>query len=335
MYGKRLRLLSAGALGAGILTYARYRKFIAARRDALDRGSTIAETSAGDIEYAEAGEGEPMLVIHGAGGGYDQGLLIGGDFGKNHRVISPSRFGYLKTAVPTDASPAAQADAHAALLDLLGIRRAIVVAASAGAPSAIELALRHPKRISALILLVPRTYHPTESIGADKSVPSQAVLRLIEQSADFLFWIAMSATRASVIRFLGVVPEVEAGASEEERARVTELMHSLLPLSARLRGIEVDSATPISPWPLERIAVPTLIISAKDDLYRTLPGAQFTADHIPGAELTVLPCGGHLMVGQTEQVSRIISEFLERSRRDKPMSPGQKAKVGKLQPVSA
>ena len=70
-------------------------------------------------------------------------------------------------------------------------------------------------------------------------------------------------------------------------------MNSVLPLSSRVRGIEIDGLTPMAPWPLERIAVPTLIISAKDDLYKTLPGARFTAEHIPGAELHVLEVGGH------------------------------------------
>jgi pimeloyl-ACP methyl ester carboxylesterase len=335
MYAKPLRFLSAAAGAAGILTYARYRRDIGRRREAVDRGSTIAETAVGDVEYAETGEGEPMFVIHGAGGGYDQGLLIASDFGRNHRVIAPSRFGYLKTPVPQDASPPAQADAHAALLDILGIKRTIVIAASAGAPSAIEMALRHPKRVSALILLAPRTYHPTQSVGADESVPSQTVLRLIEQSADFLLWVAMRVSRGSVVRFLGVPPELEAKACEADRARVTELMNSLLPLSARVRGIEVDSLTKMSPWPLDRIVLPTLIISAEDDLYRTLPGARFTAGRIPGAELEVLPTGGHLMVGQTEHVHLLISNFLEDGRTAKPQPSRPKTKHAQLEPVSA
>src|SRR3954453_18917194 len=175
---KLLRLMTAAASAAGLVTYARYRREIGARREAVERGGAVAETAVGEIEYADTGEGDPVLVIHGAGGGYDQGLLIGSDVAEGHRLIAPSRFGYLKTPAPDDASPAAQADAHAALLDFLGIKEAIVVAASAGAPSAIELALRFPERVSALILLVPRTYHPTESIGVDESVGSQAVLRL-------------------------------------------------------------------------------------------------------------------------------------------------------------
>ena len=325
MSAKPLRILAAAASAAGFMAYSRYRSELRVIRQRVGSGSTIAETSVGNIEYAEAGEGEPMLVIHGAGGGYDQGLLIASDFRKDHRVIAPSRFGYLKTPVPADYSPAAQADAHAALLGFLDVPRAIVIAASAGAPSAIELVLRHPRLVSKLILLVPRTYHPTQSIGADDSVPSKAVLGLIEASADFLFWLAMRVSRASVVRFFGVPPEIEAKASEGERERVSQLMRSVLPLSSRVPGIEADGRTTMMPWPLERIATPTLIISAEDDLYRTLPGARFTAERIPGAQLHVLPSGGHLMVGQTRAVSALVRKFL---RSQKPKRISQPAEPG-------
>lgn len=308
--GKLFRVVAAAASAAGMTAYARYRREMRDIRVALDGGSSIAETAAGPIEYAEIGDGLPMLVIHGAGGGYDQGLLIARDLSSRYRMIAPSRFGYLKTPVPADDSPSAQADAHAALLDFLGIRKCIVVAASAGAPSAIELALRHRECVSALVLLVPRTYHPTQSVGADEGLPSQAVLKLVEASADFAYWLATRVSRGSVVRFLGVPPEVEANASAKARDRVTDFVKSILPLSDRVRGIEVDGRAKIKPWPLERIAVPTLVISAEDDLYKTLPGARFTAEKIPGAELRVLKSGGHLMVGQQEKVREWIEDFL-------------------------
>jgi pimeloyl-ACP methyl ester carboxylesterase len=308
------RVFAAAASAAGALVYAGYRHDARAIRDRVGGGSIVAETVAGRIEYADIGEGEAMLVIHGAGGGYDQGLLIARDFGARHRVVAPSRFGYLKTPAPEDSSPAAQADAHAALLDSLHIGQAIVVGVSAGAPSAIEMALRHPQRVKALILLVPRTYHPTQTVGADGSLPSQTVLRLIESAADFLFWLAMRVSRASLVRFFGVPPEVEARASTVEQARVTAIMNSVLPLSWRVRGLQLDGLTRIGPWPLEKIAAPTLIISAEDDLYKTLPGARFTAEYIPGAELQVLARGGHLMVGQTASVRKLVRDFLERQR---------------------
>jgi pimeloyl-ACP methyl ester carboxylesterase len=324
--GKLFRVMSAAASAAGLVTYARYRREMRAIRAAVDGGGTIAQTAAGAVEYAESGEGEPMLVIHGAGGGYVQGLLVARDLGEGFRKVAPSRFGYLKTPVPDDPSPAAQADAHAALLDRLGIPKSVVVGVSAGGPSAIELALRHSERVSALILLVPRTYDPTQSVGVDQSMPSQAVLRLIEASADFLFWLATRVARGSIVRFLGVPPEVEAAASSEDRERVTEVMRSVLPLSERVRGIAVDSSVEISPWPLERIGAPTLIVSAKDDLFRTLPGARFTAEHIAGAQLHVLESGGHLMVGRSRQVREWVQDFL-RSRRPGARKGSERAAV--------
>ncbi len=312
MSARLMRFLVAASAAAASIAYARFRRDLQSIRASVDNGSTVVRTRSGDIEYAETGSGAPMLIIHGAGGGYDQGLLIAADIAEGFRSIAPSRFGYLKTPAPADHSPAAQADAHAALLDKLNIKRTIVIAASAGAPSAIELALRHPKRVSTLILLVPRTYHPTQSIGADDSGRSQAVLRMIEASADFLFWLAMRISRESVVRFLGVPPALEAAAPEQDRERVTNIMKSILPLSERVRGIELDGLTQMTPWPLEKLKAPTLIITAEDDLYKTLPGARFTAERIPDAELHVLSSGGHLLVGQAAEVAKLVRDFLVR-----------------------
>ena len=335
------RSITAGAALAGAavaaLSFASYRRDIAAARARLAEKSRIAPTPAGLVEYGEEGAGEPLLLIHGAGGGFDQGLIIGRDFGEGRRVIAPSRFGYLKTPVPEDASPAAQADAHAALLDYLDVAHTVVVGASAGGPSAIELALRHPDRVAALVLLVPRTYDPSQSVGPDESFESQLVLRLIEGSADFLYWLMTKVARRSVVRFLGVLPEVEAGASEAERAKVTDIMRSVLPLSDRIGGLTVDGSTALSAWPLHQLKMPVLIVSAEDDLFGTLPGARFTAEQIPQAELHVLPSGGHLMVGKGEQVSRWVADFLCRNRiRECPLTAVEVIDAGQpAEPVLA
>jgi pimeloyl-ACP methyl ester carboxylesterase len=87
----------------------------------------------------------------------------------------------------------------------------------------------------------------------------------------------------------------------------------------------------MSPWPLERIGIPTLIISAEDDLYKTLPGARFTATGIPGAELHVLKSGGHLMVGQARTVRKLVKEFLQRQRHQP--EPKAASKRRQLQPA--
>jgi 2-hydroxy-6-oxonona-2,4-dienedioate hydrolase len=306
---------AAAILGVsgGTAAYLRFRRELKAAESRLLAGSTIIETAAGLIEFAREGQGEPVLMIHGAGGGYDQGMFVARDiFESGYDIVAPSRFGYLRTPVPADSSPAAQADAHAALLDQLGIGRALVAGVSAGAPSAIEMALRHPDRVSALILLVPRAFAPDEPVGVDRSATNLAVLKLIEAAADFGFWLMIRFARRAVVRFLGVPPEVEAQASEEERERITALMRSILPLSRRVAGIRLDGETVISEWPLELIRTPTLVISAPDDLFHTLPAARYTAARIPGGQLEVLPSGGHLMVGNSRYVHQLIEVFLRR-----------------------
>src|SRR5208337_4241735 len=107
------------------------------------------------------GDGEPALIIHGAGGGFDQAIDIAGVLaGRGYRLIAPSRFGYLGSPLPTDLVTAMQADAYAELLDRLGVSRAFVIAISAGAWSAMKFAIRHPQRCRALVLLVPADYLP-------------------------------------------------------------------------------------------------------------------------------------------------------------------------------
>jgi 2-hydroxy-6-oxonona-2,4-dienedioate hydrolase len=126
-------------VGLLVLVYASYRRDIHQARERVSTGSQIVQTPCGPIEYALAGDGPPVLVVHGAGGGYDQGLEIGEPLvNSGFRVIAMSRFGYLRTPAPGDALASAQADAHACLLEALNISRAAVVGASAGAPSSIN-----------------------------------------------------------------------------------------------------------------------------------------------------------------------------------------------------
>ena len=109
-------------------------------------------TALGPIEYAERGDGEPILAVHGTLGGWDQGL-VGAEFLRvnGFRIIAPSRPGYLGTPLSTGRTFAQQGDAFAALLDVLGIDRITVFAASGGGPSGYELASRHPDRVSKLV----------------------------------------------------------------------------------------------------------------------------------------------------------------------------------------
>jgi 2-hydroxy-6-oxonona-2,4-dienedioate hydrolase len=318
----------ASAVGAAAIaggTYWRYRHDMSDRTKALEENSSIARTGKGDIEYAREGSGPAALVIHGAGGGYDQGMYLAHDLlGEGYDVIAPSRFGYLRTPVPKDASHNAQANAHAALLDKLSVKQAIIMGVSAGAPSAIEFAVRYPKRTTALILVVPRAYDPANQVGVDQTPQNKMVVRLFENSADFPYWAATKLGRKTLVRFFGVDPELEANAEPQERENISALIADMLPLSARVDGILVDTSNNLAKSDLEDIVAPTLIISAEDDLYHTLPGARFAAKHIPDAEIKVFKTGGHLLISRGEEVREMIADFLrERASEAAPRPNGK------------
>jgi pimeloyl-ACP methyl ester carboxylesterase len=301
-------LALAGTAGLVLLPY---KSELRRALDTASRGSLIANTASGPIEYAERGSGPPLLSIHGAGGGYDQGLANATDLvGDGFRVIAPSRFGYLRTPVRPDSSPAAQADAHADLLSELQVPKAVVVGISAGARSAVEFAIRHPNRLAALILIVPGTYSPTSPVSIDAARGSRLAFWLVNNGADFAWWAAETIAPSILIRFIGVRPEVVASASKDEQDRVMNIVRSIEPLSLRFAGINIDSVPELRPLPLETVTVPTLIISTRDDLFNTLPAAEFAASRIRGSHLVVFDTGGHLLVGRTQEVRDTVHEFL-------------------------
>jgi pimeloyl-ACP methyl ester carboxylesterase len=308
------------AVAIGASAYGAYRRDIRAARARIEAGSQVVATRCGPIEYAIAGQGPPVLVVHGAGGGYDQGLDLGEPLVmKGFRVIAMSRFGYLRTLLPLDASAAAQADAHAGLLDALGIEQAAVIGASAGAPSAMQFALRHPERCRALILLVPAAFAPRPDGAAAVAPPMKAMPGWARHffdlalRSDFIFWAAQRISRTSMIRtILGTPPDVVEEASAAEQARVASVLEHILPITPRRGGLLNDGAviSSLERFDLERIAVPTLAISTADCLYGTFESARYTAEHVTGARFIGYPTGGHLCVGHQEEVASEIAAFL-------------------------
>lgn len=317
-----LRLIGAlAALAATALAvwlYRGYRSEILPARERVATGSQVAQTPCGPIEYAAEGNGPAVLVVHGAGGGYDQGLAIGRPLAaRGFRVIAPSRFGYLGTPMPANASAEAQADAHACLLDALGIRRTAILGASAGAPSTLQFALRHPDRMAAMILLVPATYVPREG-GAPSVTQSRWTALLFDTAlrSDFVFWCAIRYAGDTVDRaILATPPEVVARASAAERARFETIKRYILPVSRRRLGLLNDAAvtSTLARYELERIAAPALAISAEDDLFGTWDAARYTAGELRDARLRGYPAGGHLLVGHTDEVAAEIESFLNAS----------------------
>ncbi len=289
-------------------------------RAAAARGSLLAQTPCGQIEYQQAGAGLPLLVVHGSGGGHDQGMAFAaGLAGHGVRVIAMSRFGYLRTPMPADASALAQARAHVCLLDALDIAQVAVMGGSAGALSALQLAIHHPERVRALILLVPLAYKPPTQADSAPPLPAwveAAMLRVI--GSDFLFWAALQVARDTLLRVvLATPPELLAGASVQEQARIAGMLDHILPVSARAAGLVADTAAgkQLGPSALAGIRMPTLLVSARDDGYGTYASARYSASQIAGARFLGFDHGGHTWLGHDAEVQAAILALLAPLRR--------------------
>lgn len=300
-----------------------YQRDIRGARHRVAADGVVVRTACGPLEYAQTGDGPAVLMVHGSGGGYDQGLEFAGDLARHgFRVIAVSRFGYLGTPLPDDASAAAQADAYACLFDALDIDSAAVIGGSAGAPSSTLFALRHPERVTALVLLVPALYVPRGDDAPSVRIPAgvEFVFGTALRS-DFLFWAALRfAPRTMIATILATDPELVDQADADEQARIARLLATILPVSVRRLGLLNDGAVlaGIERFALESIAVPTLAISTVDDRYGTYDVARYTAEHIPLARFIGYAEGGHVWVGHHEQLIDTIRLFIQTPPPDLP-----------------
>ena len=309
--------------GAAILWMLFERDMGELRARLIGRSQQI-ETVFGAVEYAQSGEGTPVLAIHGSGGGFDQALeMVGSLSDYGYRLIAPSRFGYLGSSFPPNAGPELQADAFAVLLDHLGEEQVVVFGGSAGALSAMQFAIRYPERCTALVLLVPASFAPgrkPNTSAFEGPIAEFVILRLLR--SDFLLWLATTFAPDTMTRtILATEPAVveAAGPAEQERAR--RVLRHILPVSRRADGLWLDTRTAGEPppYPLERIKCPVLAISAEDDLYGTAASARHAAASVPNGKLLLYPTGGHILAGRDGDVWGEVSIFLNST--PKPAAP--------------
>jgi len=261
----------------------------------LQREGTLLATARGPVEYAEAGAGPPVLLLHGSPGGYDQLLPLARALARRgYRGITVSRPGYLRTPRSLGSTPRAQADVMATVLDALGAPSAAVVGVSGGGPAALEMALRHPARVRALVLIAA----VSGPYGVD-----EAALR--EASHLGLGWdltaLAGQASPSLGLRLLGVSdPSIrrELAADPATREAVRYLFGSLGTTPLRAAGYRDDLWT-TEALALDRrlgaIGAPTLVLHGGDDESVPLDHGLRVAAAVPGAELEVRQGAGHAL----------------------------------------
>ncbi len=284
---------------AGLLIYgaARWRRKALAQ---LKVGRSVGQTALGQVEYRTRGQGRPVLFVHGTPGGYDQGMAAAYALDSDDWLyaISPSRPGYLSTPLGEHRTFAQQADVLAALLDTLGVDQAAVVAISAGGAAALELAQRHPERVSRLVLW--------EAISSRFVVDVEKVTSGVLAS-ELFEWLFIALLNQ--MPFLLLPPDLD----QDARARqsVVRLAGAVYPLDVRRDGILNDvqqlAALPETPPP---VAVLTLLVHGTADFLVPYAQSEQAAAVIPNARLVAIEGGNHISAMVARQATDAIRAFL-------------------------
>lgn len=296
-------LLAIAGFG-GVSVFISYQHDIQAARDHLAKIPTqIYRSQYGDIEYYLTGNGPTVLVSHGVTGGIDQGMRLTDQFGffdKGYRFLYVSRFGYLKSSFPKDASARLQAAAYRELLDYLGIDKVFVFGNSAGGTSAMWFAIDFPDRAQGLIL------HSSAIPGPLLAPPPKLVVE-----SDLAYWAAIKAAPDMLIGTLLPASILSTLTREEKASLIENVYMAGLPITERAKGVIFDNdiSTPsVNDIPFEQIKIPTLILQAVDDPREKAGGSEL-AKRIAGSEYVELT-GGHLLLRQEDKVKTEIAEFI-------------------------
>jgi len=270
----------------------------------LDQQATVLDTDHGSIQVARAGDGPPVMVVHGGPGGFDQGLA----FGRHLRdggceLIAPSRPGYLRTPLISGRRPAEQADLYAAMLDVLRIGKVTVLGVSSGGPSAVHFAARHPQRTTALLLDCAVLLAFDEHLNPFERMLSET---------GFGVWLSYQlAGRWPAMMTAVVVDAFSEGLNKGQRREaitwitsdparqqsIKDLLSSAAPRKHRQPGQGNDESIEpdLDPLPFADVTAPTLVAHGTNDGLVPSAHATHAADQIAGAELILVEEGHHAL----------------------------------------
>ncbi|HET7488653.1 MAG TPA: alpha/beta hydrolase [Acidimicrobiales bacterium] len=260
-------------------------------QDLTDRGAKLVRANGIEIAYVEAGDGPPLVLLHGAF--VSTGPAWAGNpiayvphmetLAKHFRVVAPDTRGSGATVHPGGTvSYSLLADDLAALVDALGLERPALMGFSDGAAIATVAAIRHPEAVGALAL----------HAGYDVFVPNAPIFEM----GRTLFGGSPEATQAdadAAERALGAIPPMAAmlertkadydGAQGAGHWR--EYLRIFFDRATHSPGYTVDD--------FRSIAAPTLILTGDRDHFCSVEEAATAYRNLPAGELAVLPNTGH------------------------------------------
>ncbi|WP_406444490.1 alpha/beta fold hydrolase [Streptomyces sp. NBC_00631] len=280
----------------------------------LDYEATLRElpTDDGVLRYHEAGEGPPLLMLHGSGPGVTGWRNYRGNlpvFARHFRCLA-LEFPGFGVSDPTAENPMAAAPkAVLRFLEGLGLDRVDVVGNSMGGFVAVGLAVAH-KDLFRRIVTIGGVGRNLLSPG-----PSEGLNLLVE--------FVENPTRDNLVQWLRSMVHDPALLTDEliEERWVTATEPATLEASRRIYGRQamaaIQAAQSQSDQPiwamLHKVAAPTLLTWGRDDRVTPLESALLPMRTIPKAELHVLPdCGHWAMIEQKAAWESAVLAFLTR-----------------------
>lgn len=192
-----------------------------------------------------------------------------------------------------------------AVMNETNVDSAVVVGNSSGGGLAIDVALEHPERVRALVLLAPSPSGyddgnwPTTTPEKEQDI----LIAAADESGDLEL-----VNRLETRYWLDGVAQVEGRVSGEPRDLFTD-MNSLV-----LHASPIGEASTHPPaWPiLSRIKVSALMVAGEFDLPGIRDQCRELAEAMPGAELIGVPQSAHCpQLDQAQLLARVVLDFLD------------------------
>ncbi|WP_327149561.1 alpha/beta fold hydrolase [Nocardia sp. NBC_01329] len=270
-------------------------------------------TDAGVLRYYEAGEGTPLLLLHGSGPGVTGWRNFRGNLGFFAERFRTLILEFPGFGVSDDfgGHPMITAlDSVVRFVDALGLDRVDIVGNSMGGGVALNYAIAHPERVGKIVTIG----------GIGKNIFSPGLGEGIRLLQDF----TENPTRERLIAWLHSMvydPALVTDEMIEERwTQATDpatldsarRMYSKAAFTGMVRAMEAADTPP--PWAmLHKVKAPTLVTWGRDDRVSPLDMALIPMRTIPRAELHVFPdCGHWAMIEQKAAFESAVMAFLTR-----------------------
>jgi pimeloyl-ACP methyl ester carboxylesterase len=261
-----------------------------------------------NLHYLQAGEGDPILLLHGFPTSSHLYRNILPALGKTHRAIALDLPGYGLSEKPLEIAYDYElyADTLNAFLDALGIQEVHLVVHDLGGPAGLYWAVHNPGRVRSIVVLNTLVFPEVHwTVTA------------------FLLALRTPGLRDFLVSPKGLVATMKLGVVHKERMNRATLTPYTAPFETKpARKALIKAGSGLGIGGLAKIAkklpsleVPLRLIYGEKD--RVLPDVANTMKRIqtlrPDAELTALPNSGHfLQEDEPERVAELIGEFVNR-----------------------